>query len=282
MCTVGQLLKRATADLRAANSPSPSLEAQVWLGAVCGLSRASLLAHPEIELEPAEATRFLDGVQRLAGGYPLPYLTGRIEFYGLEFLVTPDTLIPRPETEELVELALEIVAPLERPRIADVGTGSGCIAVALAVQRPAAELEAIDASEAALAIARRNAAAHRVADQIRFRHGHLLEPLSRPVHLIAANLPYVSDAEWDTLPPGVREHEPAAALRGGPDGLRLVDELLQQAPAALLPGGTMLLEIGAAQGTAALDLVRSRLPAAQVELRQDHAGRDRLLLIRAA
>ena len=276
---LGRLLERATGELRAAGSPMPALDAQLWLGAVCELGRTQVLAHPERELSAAELARFESGLARLAAGEPLAYLTGRIEFYSLTFEVSPDTLIPRPETEHLVELALELAAALVAPRIADVGTGSGCIAVALAANNPAAHVVAIDASEAALRVAGRNAAAHGVAGRFQLLHGDLLAPLDAPVDLICANLPYVSDAEYEALPASVRDYEPAGALRGGPDGLRLIEELLAQAPGALRAGGWVLLEIGAAQGEAAVGLARRYFPAGSVELRQDYAGRDRLVVV---
>jgi release factor glutamine methyltransferase len=238
-----------------------------------------LLVHPERSVTPEQAARFEEGIARLAAGEPLPYLTGLAEFYELTFHVTPATLIPRPETEHLVEAALDLISAAPGSHIADVGTGSGCIAVTLAVHRPDAHLYAIDRERAALEVAARNARRHDVAKRITFLEGHLLRPLPGKVHLVVANLPYVADHEWDELPVGVREHEPAAALRGGVEGLDLIEELLRQAPAVLHPDGALLLEIGAAQGAAALALVETHLPDAMVELRQDYAGRDRLLLI---
>ena len=288
MPTIQTILGPAARQLRAAGSPTPSLDAQLWLAHVCGLSRAQLLAHPERDVSPEDAARFNEGVARLAAGEPLPYLTGRIDFYGLSFEVTPATLIPRPETEHLVDAALDLAryrkphsAPLRGPwsQIADIGTGSGCIAASLAVHLPDIRLLATDTSPAALEVAARNARRHGVAERITFLQGHLLEPLPGRVDLIVANLPYVADDEWDALPVSVREHEPAGALRGGVRGLDLIDALLAHAPAVLHPKGAIVLEIGAAQGPAALALAQARLRGADVKLRQDFAGRDRLLLI---
>jgi release factor glutamine methyltransferase len=277
--TIQTLLALAVRQLNTAGRPTPALDAQLWLAHVCGLSRAQLLARPERSVAPEQAAQFKDGLSRLAAGEPLPYLTGQTEFYGLIFQVTPATLIPRPETEHLVEAALAFGRGRADLVMADVGTGSGCIAVTLAVHLPTATLFATDASPAALAVAARNAARHHVAERITFLQGHLLAPLPERVHLIAANLPYVADDEWDDLPVGVREHEPAGALRGGEQGLDLIGPLLREAPAALHPGGVILLEIGAAQGPAALALARSHLPGADVQLRPDYAGRDRLLVV---
>lgn len=281
MITVESLLGPAVQQLESAGNPTPALDAQLWLAHICGLSRAQLLARPEQAVTLAQAARLTGGLARLAAGEPLPYLTGWAEFYGLAFRVSPATLIPRPETEHLVDAALALI-PDPAPGgflVADIGAGSGCIAVTLAVKRPAIHLFAVDVSPAALEVAARNAGQHGVAKRITFLPGHLLAPLPGKVNLIAANLPYVADREWDDLPISVREYEPAGALRGGPEGLDLINELLEQAPAALRPGGSILLEIGAAQGPAALALAQDRCPAATVHLQQDYAGRDRLLII---
>lgn len=278
--TIQSLLASAVRRLRAAGSPTPALDAQLWLSHVCGLSRAQLLARPERSISKEEATRFSEGVARLAAGEPLPYLTGQADFYGLTFHLTPATLIPRPETEHLVEAALTFSRGRDDLVIADVGTGCGCIAVTLAIHLPTARLYAIDTDPAALAVAERNAARHHVMENIAFLQGQLLAPLPEKVHLIAANLPYVSDEEWDTLAVGVREFEPAGALRGGKQGLDLIEALLREAPGALHADGIILLEIGAAQGAGALALARSHIPGADVSLQQDYAGRDRLLAIR--
>ncbi len=279
MTTVEARLLPAVERLRQSGSPTPTLDAQLWLAHVCGLSRTQLLARPEHPMTAEQTARFDAGLARLAAGKPLPYLTGRAEFYGLSFRVTPDTLIPRPETEHLIDAALQFAPSTSAMQIADIGTGSGGIAVTLAVHRPRWHIFAVDASPAALAVAADNARVHGVVDRITFLHGSLLSSLPGRVHLIAANLPYVADSEWGDLPVSVREHEPAAALRGGPDGLDLVRGLLAQAPAALRPGGAVLLEIGAAQGPAALALAQARFPTATAELQQDYAGRDRLLII---
>ncbi len=291
MSRVQSLLVSAVQRLAAAGSSTSSLDAQLWLAHVCGLTRAQLLARPERAVSPEQVSRFAAGLERLAAGEPLPYLTGRAEFYGLAFRVTPATLIPRPETEHLVEAALGLIPEVSNGnrglpiRVVDVGTGSGCVAVALAVNRPAAHLVATDVSAAALEVAAHNAQRHGVAGRISFLQGHLLEPLldSRPgtreVHLIVANLPYVADGEWDDLPVSVREYESESALRGGCEGLDLIEELLDEAPAVLQPQGAILLEIGAAQGPAARGLAEARFPAAAVRLQRDYAGRDRVLMV---
>jgi release factor glutamine methyltransferase len=273
-------LRWATGEL-APVTDTPRLEAEVLLAHVLETSRAVLIAHHERPLTPAQLDQYQALVRRRAANYPLPYLTGRIEFYGLEFEVTPDVLIPRPETETLVDLALR-----RRPaRVVDVGTGSGCIAVSLAVHLPEVTVYAVDVSPAALAIARRNAERHGVAERVRLLAGDLLGPLPGPLDLIVSNPPYVPTDERAALPASVRDHEPRLALDGGPDGLALVRRLLAQAPAVLrnpapvtgCPGGGLLIEIGANQGEAASRLARAFFPHATVRVHPDLAGRDRVL-----
>jgi release factor glutamine methyltransferase len=253
--------------------------ASALLGHVLGLTRAQVLARPEQVLTPEQAAAFEALVARAAQGEPLAYLTGRREFYGLEFEVDPNVLVPRPETELLVDHALAA----QPARVLDVGTGSGCIAVTLAVRLPLAAVTASDLSPAVLALAVRNAARHGVAQRIAFVQSDLLAafqpPASsfQPFDLIAANLPYIDTDELRALP--VARFEPWPALDGGPGGLTLIARLLQQAPALLAPGGRLLLEIGASQGPAALALARAAFPAAAVSLQRDLAGLDRLLMI---
>ncbi|MBN1315618.1 MAG: peptide chain release factor N(5)-glutamine methyltransferase [Anaerolineales bacterium] len=288
-----ELLSPAAKRLEAAGSITPSLDAQLWLAHVCKLDRTVLLAHPERTVTPAQVQRFQEGIDRLAAGEPLPYLTGEAEFYGLSFSVTPGTLIPRPETEHLVDAALELI---RKPRfadkdlpivVADVGTGSGCITVSLAVHAPDIRLIAIDASSVALRTAISNVKRHKVQEQCFFLKGSLLMPLLLSwmetgfpkVDLIVANLPYIADHEWFDLPVSVRQYEPSIALKGGPKGLDLIEELLRQAPDVLAPGGAVLMEIGAAQGPAVVELARFKFPGAEVQLLQDYAGLDRLVII---
>jgi release factor glutamine methyltransferase len=243
---------------------------------VLGSSRAALLAHPEHTLTPDQLSDYQTLVHRRASGYPLPYLTGRIEFYGLEFEVTPEVLIPRPETETLVELALA----RQPATVVDVGTGSGCVAVSLAVHLPEATICAIEISPAALAVAQRNVERHIVADQVQLMVGDVLNPRPGPADLIVSNLPYVSTGAFSSLPTSVRDHEPRLALDGGPDGLVIVRRLLAQAPAVLRPGGGLLIEIGADQGEAASSLARTFFPQAAVRVHPDLAGHDRVLEVR--
>ncbi|MFN3762142.1 MAG: peptide chain release factor N(5)-glutamine methyltransferase, partial [Anaerolineae bacterium] len=264
---------REGAALLAPITETARLEAEVLLAHVTGLTRTALLAHPERPLTADEQAHYQDLLARRRAGVPLPYLTGRIEFCGLEFIVTPEVLIPRPETETLVERALA-----RDPRtVVDVGTGSGCVAVALAVRLPRARVYATDLSRAALRVAAINAHRHGVADRIHFLQADLASPLKGPVDLVVSNPPYVAEEEWASLPESVREHEPRLALDGGPGGLRVIRRLLADAARLLCPGGAVLVEIGAAQGPAVAALARAAFPKAQVRVHPDLAGRDRIL-----
>ncbi|MBM3132900.1 MAG: peptide chain release factor N(5)-glutamine methyltransferase, partial [Chloroflexi bacterium] len=195
--------------------------------------------------------------------------------------VTPDTLIPRPETELLVDKALELASGRSIKSVADIGTGCGAIAIVLAVNLPRSEVYAIDLSQSALKIASENARRLGAAKRVRFLEGDLLEPLPLPVDLIAANLPYVTDAEMTGLADDVRLFEPRTALAGGPQGFDYMERLLKQAPRKLSPGGAILLEIGAAQGERTSALARKAFPRAMVEVVPDLGGRDRVVMIHA-
>jgi release factor glutamine methyltransferase len=268
------VLTKATHDLRAVTD-APRLEAECLLVHVCRTSRATLLAHPERALSAAEVINYQALVCRRVANYPLPYLIGHIEFYGLDFTVSPEVLIPRPETETLIDLALAC-----RPQtIVDVGTGSGCIAVSLAVHLQKSTVHAIDISPAALAVARQNADKHGVSDQICLIAGDVLNPRPNPADLIISNPPYIPTGECATLPLSIRDYEPRCALDGGPNGLAIIQSLLFQAPAVLKPGGTLLIEIGADQGAAVTRLARTFFPNAEIHLHTDLAGRDRVLEI---
>lgn len=279
MSSVEQVLQDAAARLRAVTGV-PHLEAEVLLAHVLETSRTPLLAHPERVLTPGQLSNYRSLIGHRASRYPLPYLTGRVEFYGLEFEVTPDVLIPRPETETLVGLALA-----RRPAtVVDIGTGSGCIAVSLAVHLPEVIVCAIEISPAALAVARRNVERHGVVEQVWLMVGDVLTPRPGPVDLIVSNPPYIPTGQCASLPASVRDHEPRLALDGGQDGLAVIRRLLAQAPAVLRgrgvegrPGGGVLIEIGADQGEAASHLARTFLPRATVRVHPDLAGHDRVL-----
>jgi release factor glutamine methyltransferase len=270
--SIGFSLRQATAELTPITD-APHLESEILLAHVLNISRAALLAHPERALTASQLTTYQTLVHRRAANHPLPYLTGRVEFYGLEFEITPDVLIPRPETETLVDLALA-----RRPgSVVDVGTGSGCTAIALAAHLPQATVCAIDISPAALAVAQRNAERHGVTDRVQLMIGDVLNPRPSPADLIVSNPPYVRTGACVSLPTSVRNHEPRLALDGGPGGMAIVRQLLVQAPAVLRPGGGILIEIGADQGKAASRLARAYFPQAAIRLHPDLAGHDRVL-----
>jgi release factor glutamine methyltransferase len=283
MTEAREALGQAVRTLGNEGVESPRLDAELLLSQVLGASRATILAWPERQLTPKQLTAYRNLIARRAAREPLAYILGQREFFGLDFMVDPRVLIPRPETELLVEHALHRARALAvPPHIADVGAGSGAIAVALAVHLPGATVYALDGSAGALEVASVNARRHRVGDRLSCLQGDLLEPLQEPVDLITANLPYVTTAEWECLPPEIRMHEPRSALDGGPDGLDFIRRMLSTAGPYLRPDGAILLEIGASQGAAATALARDSFPQAAVTLHQDYAGLDRMVAVEPA
>jgi release factor glutamine methyltransferase len=259
-------------------SETAGLDAQVLLAHLLGRPRAWVIAHPELVLTPEQTNRLDKSLARLEQGEPLPYVLGHWEFYGLDFWVTPATLIPRPETELLIERAIEWLRTQPQRRLAvDVGTGTGCIAVALAVHISDLDCLACDISPGALKVAQDNIRRHEVDERVICLQADLLPAADRRFDLICANLPYIPSAALRSL--RVTRWEPSLALDGGPDGLDPVRRLLHLAPATLASGGRMFLEIEATQGAQALDLARLAFPQSSVTLIQDLAGRDRLVCL---
>jgi release factor glutamine methyltransferase len=256
----------------------PALTAQLLLSSVLGLSKAQLITHTEQVISKQQHQEIQELTTRFTTGEPLPYILGQWEFYGLEFIVTPDVLIPRPETEFLVEQAAEwISAKGVPPRCVDAGAGSGCIAVSLLTLHPDLIMTATDLSVAALAVADRNARRHRVSDRINLLRCHLLQPLQTRFDLVCANLPYIPTARLADLQ--VARHEPSSALDGGPQGMTLINELLYQAQTRLAQDGLILLEIDCEQESLALDAGRLYFSSSDVRVLQDLAGKPRLLRI---
>jgi len=283
---VGELLADISARLP---GDTPDLDAQVLLAHLTGKPRTWLAAHPESPLSDPQLAAVEEAVSRLEAGEPLPYILGHWEFFSLDFEVTPDVLIPRPETELLVEQAImwlqsQPVTTQSSLRAADVGTGSGCISVALAHHVPDLRVLATDLSLAALGVARRNALKHRVADRVDFVQCDLLPPHPVPLpteshfDVICANLPYIPTETLEHLP--VFGREPTLALNGGRDGLDPIRHLLKVAPEWLAPDGLILLEIEAGQGLAALSLAYDSFDNATINLRRDLVGKDRMIAIR--
>jgi release factor glutamine methyltransferase len=256
---IRRALKDGMAKLRAARVPSHTLAAELLLMHVFGRDRTWLYTHPEMMLETAETEKYFALIARRGAGEPTQYLTGKQEFWGLEFEVTPAVLIPRPETEHVMEVALARLGPRgfkihldtglprEQLRVADVGTGSGCLAISLAYELPHAEVFATDISAPALEVARRNARRHAVTDRIHFAQTDLLESVgqeSRSFDLIVSNPPYVARNECAQLQREVRDHEPHEALFGGPTGVEIYARLIEQAATLLRSGGILVLELG--------------------------------------
>jgi len=259
-------------------SQSAGLDAQVLLAHVCGKERAWLLAHGEAVLSGSQGKTLLELLERVAKGEPLPYILGEWEFYDLIFNLSPHVLIPRPETEMLIEAALGwLAANPARRKAVDVGTGSGCIAITLAYHVPDLDMTASDISADALHVARSNAERHGLGERVHFSQADLLENITAPFDLICANLPYIDTVVLKGL--AVYGREPSLALDGGPQGLDLLARLLEQAPLALAPGGLILLEIDASQGETAKQLARGFFPRAQIDVRPDLAGHPRLVVI---
>jgi release factor glutamine methyltransferase len=273
-------LAQAATHLANQGVESPRFDAEILLAHALGLNRAAVLSRTEQRLTPKQLTLYRDLVGRRGAREPLAYIVGYREFFGLDFVVDRRVLIPRPETELLIERALAIAKRRAVPlRIADIGAGSGAIAVTLAVHLPGATICALDQSADALEVVAENASRHDVSDRVHCLHSDLLSALPGPVDLITANLPYVTTGEWQELIPEIRYHEPRSALDGGPDGLALIGRLLETAGPYLRPSGAILLEIGAGQGAATTTLARTYLPEARVRLVQDYAGLDRLVIV---
>lgn len=278
MTTLASVLSSAEAALARAGVETPRLDAEVLLAEALGTGRGGLLARLRDPLEDEIGRRFEALLARRREREPVAHILGGREFWSLWFEVAPSTLVPRPETEILVEGVLEALAGVERPSILDAGTGSGCIAIAIASERPDARVTAIDVSEEALAVARRNALRHGVAERVTFVRADLAAfDADAPFDWIASNPPYVRRGDIDSLQPEVSRWEPRTALDGGEDGLEIVRSLLGRAPSLLAPHGGLAVEIGAGQGDAALALARAAgFPAAV--LRCDYAGVPRVLL----
>ncbi len=263
--TLQEALESGEAALRAGPHPDRARrDAELLLRHVMQHERAALLARWTEKLDEREAAQYAAVIERRATGEPVQYILGETEFYGLPLRVTPDVLIPRPETEHLVEKALELAARFTRPRIVDVGTGSGAIAIALAHEVPTASVTAIDLSGPALAIAQENAERNGVASRISFLRGDLLAPIAdgiRPaverVDIVVSNPPYIAKTERASLAVEVREFEPAIALFAGDDGLDVYRRLIPAAFVALVQGGFIVLEIGYGQQHAIRELLEA-------------------------
>ncbi len=296
--SVAQLLSEAAAELTACKVLNPRLDAEVLLAHILGTQRAGLYTrlHDPLPREHAEAFRPL--VHRRAQREPLQYITGVREFWSLEFKVDPRVLIPRPETEVVVEVALRLLLqsairfgltfPLAMPsaiptrRVLDVGTGSGCIAIALAKELSQAEIWATDVSQDALAVASENAQHHGVAERVRFCQGDMFAPVAEyhpGFDLIVTNPPYIAHDDLAVLQPEVRNWEPRGALDGGVDGLDFYRRLLSEGPTYLCSGGWLVMEIGQGQSTEVMRLMRERRDLTESFCVPDYAGHTRVAVV---
>jgi release factor glutamine methyltransferase len=303
--TTRELIDAAAGELRALGMDTPRLDAELLLAMAIGVDRTAVVAHHDAPVGADAERSFRAALARRLAGEPIAYIRGLREFHGIALSVDARALIPRPESEALVDLAIAEVmrrlgggastsaagsadgpAAEARPlRVADVGTGSGALAIAIAaglrsrrVPADAVSILATDISPAALELARENAVGHGLGDWLRFAEADLLPGDETRFAVIVANLPYIPSGDLSTLPAAVR-HEPMLALDGGPDGLRLIDRLLGRLPAALAPGGTAALEIGADQGVTAAERIAERLPGWPTRIEADLAGLPRVAVV---
>jgi release factor glutamine methyltransferase len=253
---LGEALHEAIHRLTSAHIGSPRMNAEVLLMFTLEVDRAYLYAHPERELTTEEFLRYDHSLSERARGVPSQYITGHQEFWGLDFIVTPAVLIPRPETEHVIETVLPLARKVSKAKIVDVGTGSGCIAIVLATELPDAEIHAADISPQALEIARANAARHQLENRIQFHRSDLLEGLEPGAFdFIVSNPPYVGESEEDQVQLEVRKFEPRNAVFAGHSGLEVIERLVPQARTALKPGGWLVFEISGTIVAAVKDLL---------------------------
>ena len=279
------MLRAAIQRLSKAQVPSPRMNAELLLMFTLGCDRAYLYGHPERELTDEERLRYNEALAQRAKGIPAQYITGHQEFWGLDFIVSPSVLIPRPETEHVVERVLEVLSDWRgvlaqpnvgatKPRLVDVGTGSGCIALALAKELPRVEIHATDFSAEALEIARSNGARLKLQNQVTFHETDLLAGVQSPFDVVVSNPPYVGLAEEDQVQLEVRKYEPRTAVFAGESGLEVIERLLPQALAILKPGGWLVMEMSGTIAQRAQELVDSW---AKVQVMPDLQGLPRVL-----
>ena len=281
MATLREVVQQTHQTLEASDIPDARLEAEVMVMNVMRMPRQDLFSQQETEVGPQQEQQLAAIMERRLQREPLAYILGYREFYGVNLLVNSDVLIPRPETESLVEHTLFMALMGMETRelvIADVGTGTGAIAINLAIHLPAARIFAIDTADPVLDVAAYNIRAHNVADRVTLLQGNLLEPLREPVDLIVANLPYIPTARIPTLQPEI-QWEPAPALDGGPDGLDLINALLRQAQDKLKEHGTIILELDPEQVQPVQELAEQLFPEAEIGVEKDLAGMDRMFVI---
>jgi release factor glutamine methyltransferase len=281
MTDIRTLLHRSTRELATGGSPSPRLDAEVLLVTFLKIDRLQLLVHPERELTADECTGYSQWIQRRRRGEPVAYITGKKEFWSLLFEVNRDVLIPRPETECLIEEVLKWYSRDSGDlRIIDIGTGSGAIGVALAGELPSALVTATDISRRALEVARRNAGRHGVAGRMEFIEGDLFASAVGEFDVIVSNPPYIPDNVFPLLPEGIRAFEPRQALLAGPDGAAYHRNIIREGTDRLKPGGRIFLEIGEGQKGVVETLFRENRLYDSICFRSDYGGMDRVAMAR--
>jgi release factor glutamine methyltransferase len=284
--TLAEAINNAANLLSTAGITNARLDAEVLLSHIIMKDRVWLITHRDDELDDKHQRDFADVIHRRTRREPLQHIIGNQEFWGLEFIVSPDVLIPRPETEFIIEAALAIVQDRNTPvRIIDLCTGSGCIAVSLAKELTAARIIATDASEKALALARENTRRHGVSEHIRFLLGDLFEPLKEldirgQIDIIVSNPPYVQAGDLSTLQPEVRDYEPEMALIAGPKGTEMAKRIIQLAPEYLKKNGALIMEMGLGQAEALTRMVEATGAYGNRELLKDLAGIERVIVVR--
>ena len=282
MENIGDALKRVEERLKKSGIEDAAIEALFMAASMCGVRPPVLLTIRDRKLKDSEKEVLTGWLERRILHEPLQYILGETEFYGYPVKVTPDVLIPRPETEELVDEALKTLKHVKNPLVLDLCAGSGCIAIAIAKEIPRSRVIATDSSGKAISIAEGNAVLNGVEKEITFLEGDLFAPLSSggfesSFDLIASNPPYVKTSDMETLPPEVRLHEPRAALDGGSDGLALVRRIIAKAPAYLKPLGTLLMEIGFDEAGEVKRIVSDTSLYKSFEIKKDLEGMDRIL-----
>ena len=281
--TIADILRETVARLSAAGTPSPEVDADWILASLLSLDRSALHLSADQPVPPDLASRIEDAVHLRVSGHPLQYIVSETEFFSLPFRVDPNVLIPRPETECLVELVLERIRHNAAPRVLDVGTGSGAIAVALASVLPSARVIATDCSLAALHVARLNAVANGVQDRVHFLCGDVLGPIAGTTldfDALVSNPPYIPTSDLLLLPKEVRDHEPVEALDGGPDGLDAIRRVVGEAGRVLQPGGWLALEVDTRYATQAAALIADQSGFHPPEIHDDLTHRPRVMLTR--
>lgn len=278
-----QTLELAVQALQEAKIEDSFIEAELLLSHVLGLSKTQIYMELNRDLTSAEVAQLNHVIRRRLNREPISYIRQECEFYGFSFYISPGVFIPRPETEVLVEEALDVARYLlqykGRLKIADIGTGCGAIAISLALALPQSKVYATDISSLALQVAKTNCQRHRVDNQVELLLGNLLEPLSQPVDMIVANLPYIREDELEQLSPEIVNFEPKAALLGGKDGLEEIGQLVKQAPEKVNFDGVLLLEIGQGQGEAVRSLLNTYFPEANIQIIPDLGGIDRVVKV---